>query len=282
MDGWVRCDLDIDQIQVRVVNALSELDKQTKEAWEKNWDSISIDQVLQIFDYVRVKKQMAIYTRVLPKNEKILEGGCGLAPYLIRLRQLGYDICGIDYNEGPIRKVLQYDPTLPVKVGDVTKIPYPDGTFGAYLSLGVIEHFSEGPQEAIRDAWRVLKRGGVFVVAVPTRNIFMDIKAPLTWFKSSPAMRRLFGKPVETHYWEQYFDRRRLIRYLEEGGFEVREVHPLDHSHTLVAFSKLFRDKQRYDEASPAALKIATWFERYIPWQTASQMTLICIKKDIA
>ncbi len=262
------------------MSAVNELDKQTKEAWEKNWESIRLDQVLQIFDYVRVKKQMAIYTRVLPKNDKILEGGCGLAPYLIRLRQLGFDVCGIDYNEGPIQKVLQYDPSLPVKVGDVTRIPYPDETFGGYLSLGVIEHFSQGPQEAIRDAWRVLKKGGVFVVAVPTTNIFMDIKAPLTWLKTSPFVRRLFKKPVETHYWEQYFKRDRLIRYLQEGGFEVREVHALDHSHTLVAFSKFFRDKQSYDEASPQALKIAAWFEKWLPWQTASQMTLICYKKD--
>src|SRR3989338_1045379 len=151
-------------------------DLTTKQAWENNWRDISIADVLQIFAYDRVKKQMAHFTRVLPKGEKMLEGGCGLGPYLIRLRQLGYDVEGIDYNEGPIRKLLAYDPALPVKVGDVTAVPYPDGTFGGYLSLGVIEHFAEGPEKAIREAHRVLKPGGVFVVAVPTRNLLMDLK----------------------------------------------------------------------------------------------------------
>ena len=127
-------------------------DLRTREAWERNWQNISIAEIMEIFGYERVKQQMEIYLRVLPKREKILEGGCGLGPYLIRLRQLGYDVEGIDYNEGPIQKLLAYDATLPVKVGDVTKIPYPDSHFGGYLSLGVIEHFVDGPEKAIREA----------------------------------------------------------------------------------------------------------------------------------
>jgi hypothetical protein len=61
---------------------MNETDARTKKAWEKNWDEITIPQILEIFRYVRVKKQMAIFTRVLPKNDKILEGGCGL--YVMR------------------------------------------------------------------------------------------------------------------------------------------------------------------------------------------------------
>lgn len=255
------------------------LDQKTKEAWEKNWEDIPIDKILEIFKYERVKKQMGIFQRALPKNEKILEGGCGLGPYLIRLRQLGYDVEGIDYNEGPIKKILSFDASLPVRMGDVTQIPYPDGTFGGYLSLGVIEHFSEGPQKAIREACRVLRPGGVFVVAVPTRNIFMDLTFPVRFLKSRPFLRKLLKKPEDNHYWEQYFKRKALIGYLEEGGFEVREVHAMDHSHSLVSFSNFFRDKETLDEASPFGLKLGAWCEKHLTWQTASQMTLICYKK---
>ena len=257
----------------------TDLDKHTQEAWEKNWENITIPQVLEIFDYVRVQKQMALFTRVLPKNQKILEGGCGLAPYLIRLRSMGYDIEGIDYNEGPIRKILAYDSNLPVRVGDVTAIPFPDRHFGGYLSLGVIEHFSEGPQKALAEANRVLKAGGVMVVAVPTRNIFMNLSEPVRWLKSRPWLRRMMGKGPDEHYWEQYFKKADLLRYLEEAGFEIREIHPLDHSHTLVSFSNFFRDRSRYDEASPFALKLSRVLEKYLPWQTASQMTLVAVKK---
>lgn len=259
-------------------SALNETDIKTKKAWELNWEDISMNDVLEIFNYERVKKQMALFLRVLPKGEKILEGGCGLAPYLIKFRQLGYDVEGIDYNEGPVKKVLQYDPHLPVKVGDVTAIPYPDAHFGAYISLGVIEHFSEGPQKAIQEAARVLRKDGLFYVAVPTRNFFMNLTEPLRWIKRNAFFRRLFGKGESQHYWEQYFTRTRLKQYLEDGGFRVAEMHPLDHSHTLVAFSSFFRDKKTYDEASPLALKLAGFFEKHIPWQTASQMVFICYK----
>jgi|SRR3989338_1091647 len=260
------------------ITAQNETDQKTKKAWEKNWESVSIHEILKIFDYVRVKKQMDLFLRVLPKNEKILEGGCGLAPYLIRLRQLGYDVEGIDYNEGPIRKILSYDPRLPVKVGDVTAIPYPDATFGGYLSLGVIEHFTEGPRKAIREAYRVLKEGGVFIVAVPCRHIFMRLMTPVHFLKSRQFLRKLFQKSEDHHYWEQYFKKEYLAEVLTKEGFEIKEIHPLDHSHALVSFSNLFRDKKTYDEANTFGLKLGAWCEKYAPWLTAAQMTFIAYK----
>lgn len=260
-------------------HAHPETDLKTKEAWEKNWEDVSINQVLEIFGYDRVKKQMAIMQRVLPKNQKILEGGCGLGPYLIRLRQLGYDVEGIDYNEGPIRKILSFDPKLPVRVGDVTQIPYPDSHFGGYLSLGVIEHFAEGPQKAIQEAYRVLKPGGVLYLAVPRNHLFMRIMTPIRFLKSRVFLRKFFGKPEDNHYWEQYFKKEELCRILSEEGFDVREIHPLDHSHSLVSFSSLFRKKNTYDEANDLGLKLGAFFEKHMPWSIAAQMALICYKR---
>lgn len=258
---------------------MNQTDELTRQAWEKNWESISIDKILEIFQYRRVKKQMSLYQRVLPRNEKILEGGCGLGPYLIQLRRMGYDVEGIDYNGGPIRKLLAYDPALPVKVGDVTRIPYPDCHFGGYLSLGVIEHFTEGPRKAIQEAFRVLKKDGVFVVAVPRNHLFMKIHWPVHFLKSRKSLRKLFGKPDDHHYWEQYFKRADLQHILEDEGFEVREVHPMDHDHALVSFSSLFRDKNTMDEANALGLKLGAWCERILPWATAAQMTFVCTKK---
>jgi len=256
------------------------IDQTTKKAWEKNWEDIRMDQILEIFSYERVKKQMEIFLRVLPKGQKILEGGCGLAPYLIKLRQLGYDVEGIDYNEEPIRKILSFDPSLPVRVGDVTAIPSTNNYFGGYISLGVIEHFSEGPEKAIREACRVLKPGGVFVLMVPQNHLFMKMQAPIRFFKRNEFLRRLFRKPLDTHYWEQYFKKNELRAILTQEGFDVREIHPLDHSAAVLSFSKCFRDKTTFDEASPLGLRIGRWCEKHLPWSTAAQMLLICYKKE--
>lgn len=254
------------------------VDAITKKAWEKNWEDISMDEIMEIFKYVRVKKQMEIFTRVLPKNEKILEGGCGLAPYLIRLRQLGYDVEGIDYNEAPLAKARTFDPALPLKQGDVNHIPYPDGSFGGYISLGVIEHFTEGPLQAIREAYRVLKKRGVFVLMVPQNHLFMRLTWPVRTLKRSQRLRKLFKKPADTHYWEQYFNRKELCALLEKEGFTVREVHALDHSHAFVSFSDFFRDKNTFDEASPLALKLGAWAEKRMKWPLACQLLVIAYK----
>lgn len=256
-----------------------QVDLKTKKAWEKNWQDISMEDVLSIFEYERVKKQMELFLRVLPKHEKILEGGCGLGPYLIKLKQLGYEVEGIDYNEGPIRKIKSYDPRLCVQVGDVTAIPFADNTFGGYLSLGVIEHFTEGPQKAIREAHRVLKTGGVFIVAVPRNHIFMRFMTPIRYLKSRPLLRKIFHKSGDNHYWEQYFEKKELVKILESEGFDVREIHPLDHTHALVSFFGCLRDKTKYDEANTLGLKLGAFCEKYLPWATAAQMTLVCYKQ---
>ncbi len=254
-------------------------DAVTKKAWEKNWTDISMEEIMEIFKYDRVQKQMAVFTRVLPKNEKILEGGCGLAPYLIRLRQLGFQVEGIDYNEAPLQKALSFDPSLPLKVGDVAAIPYPDNYFGGYISLGVIEHFTEGPLKAIREAYRVLKPGGVFVLMVPQNHLFMRITAPLRALKRSAYLRKVFKKPADTYYWEQYFKRAELVPLLEKEGFFIREVHAMDHSHAFVSFSNFFRDKNTFDEASPLALRLGAWCEKNMRWLMACQLLIIGIKK---
>lgn len=253
----------------------------TKKAWEKNWQDIRMEEILEIFTYERVKNQMAIFLRFLPRDQKILEGGCGLAPYVIRLRQLGYDVEGIDYNKEPIEKALAFDPQLPVRVGDVMNIPYPDGYFGGYISLGVIEHFTEGPVKAIREARRVLKPGGVFVVMVPQNHLFMRVQAPLRALKRSAFLRRIFGKLPDSHYWEQYFKKSELKTLLMLEGFEVREVYPLDHTAAVLSFSNFFRDKASFDEANKLGLAIGRWCEKKLPWVTAAQIMLICYKKRV-
>lgn len=256
---------------------MNKTDEATKKAWEENWDDVSMKQIMEIFTYVRVKKQIAIFLKFLPVD-KILEGGCGLAPYIIRLRQLGYDVEGIDYNSNTIERVLRHNPSLPVRVGNVEHIPYPSNYFGGYLSLGVIEHFMEGPEKAINEAWRVLKPDGIFIVMVPIWNIFLTLSAPIRALKEMNWIRRLLKKDIKVRYWQQYFKQKYLRNKLNASGFEVLEVHALDHTHALASFSHIFRDEKTFDEANPLGIKLGCWLERNFPWTTAAQMMLVCRK----
>lgn len=254
------------------------IENNTKKAWNENWKPHEVEKLLEIFNYPRVKKQMDLYLRYLPRKEKILEGGCGLGPYLIYLHKLGYDVVGIDYNEEPLRKVKQYDNNLQVSVMDVRNLQFSNESFGAYLSLGVIEHFPEGPQKAIQEANRVLKHGGIFIVQVPVMNIFLALKYPLELLKRNRFLRRMFGKKQKVYYWQQYFRARKLKKILEQQKFLVEKIMPMDHEHSVISFSGIFRDKKSYDGANHTGLMVSRLCEKFLPWISAANIVLICKK----
>lgn len=261
---------------------LENIDKVTKKAWDQNWKPHEAEELLEIFTYPRVKKQIELYVKYLPKKERILEGGCGLGPYLIYLRKLGYNIIGIDYNEEPVRRIKSYDNSLPVSVMDVKTLNFKDDSFAGYLSLGVIEHFPEGPEQAIKEAGRVLVRDGIFIVQVPVMNIFLAFKYPLELIKRNRWLRKLLKRPEKAYYWQKYFKAEELKAILRNQGFEVIEVVPMDCEHSVITFSSFFRDKESYDGANKLGLAVANFCEKCLPWQTAANMVLICKNKKNA
>ncbi|MFH1664722.1 MAG: class I SAM-dependent methyltransferase [Candidatus Omnitrophota bacterium] len=255
------------------------IDAVTKKAWEDNWRGVEIETIMEIFRYPRVQQHMRIYLKYLPKDRKVLEGGCGLGPYLVQLKRLGYDVLGVDYNAAPLRKLQEYDRALPVFCADVKDLPFRDGYFGGYLSLGVIEHFTEGPERSIKEAWRVLDEGGIFIVKVPRTSIFARIAYPLESLKRNAFMRKLFGKAPLERYWEQHFSVKELSGALEKNGFEILEITPVDHEHALMTFCGLLRDKGSYDGANRFGIALSRFCMRRMPWLTAAEVIFVCRKK---
>ena len=241
------------------------LDIETKQAWDENWQNVSVTEIMEIFNYPRVKKQINIFRKYLPKDKPILEGGCGLGPYVMHLKDLGYDIVGIDYNKDPIVKAKKFREDCEFICGDILDLQFPDNYFGGYLSLGVLEHFAEGPDEAIKEANRVLKKDGVFIVIVPRLSILHKLKLPLKMLKETKFLRKLFRKNITSSYFERYFNIVELKKSFNKNGFFVIDVAPMDHEHTLLAFSDLFRDKDTYDGATKLGVRLADFLEKYFP-----------------
>lgn len=161
------------------------------------------------------------FFKYLPEDEDILEAGCGLGAWVIFLNDKGYRVAGIDNNREVIERLKLWNPSLNVSYGDIEHLPYEDSSLGAYISLGVIEHFEEGTERPLREAFRVLKPGGVIILTVPYNNIFRRLIAhPL---RSLYLMNhRLRGRRV--YFAEYRYSDTEVVNMLEKTGFHVIET----------------------------------------------------------
>jgi SAM-dependent methyltransferase len=137
--------------------------------WDVMWTDRTIDDEVEACDLETPARDL--FLAFIPKGGRVIDGGCGFGKWVIYLKNLGYDIVGIDNNEIAIARLKEYDSSLQVELGDILDIRYPDSSFDAYISMGVVEHFEDGPLPALKEAYRVLKPGGLIFVSVPTVNI---------------------------------------------------------------------------------------------------------------
>jgi len=160
------------------------------------------------------------FLQYLPKDEPILEAGCGLGAWVIYLGQKGYQIAGIDNNQKVIGSLKQWDPALNVISGDIEHLPYDNGSLGAYISLGVVEHFEKGPRIPLQEAFRVLQPGGVLILTVPANNLFRRLVAH--------PLRRLFllyhaQRGRRSYFAEYRYSPAEVRDMIAKEGFLVRE-----------------------------------------------------------
>lgn len=206
------------------------------------WDKEEIEQLLAvcgtdgIFPYIE---------KYLPKGSKVLESGCGLGRYIRYLHDRGWDVTGLEINEDAVKVVKKYWPDLKIKVGDSASSPFKASSFDGIISLGVIEHWPEGPTAPLADIYRTLKPGGVALITTPCINTVRKIKY-LTWAKERgdraawkswretghPKPNRFnkdylyFTHPAFGEFFEYRFTKKQFLSIIEEAGFEVVEHRP--------------------------------------------------------
>ena len=96
-------------------------------------------------------------------------------------------------------------------VSDVRAIAFREGVFDGIYSMGTIEHFRDHGQ-AVRECFRVLRRGGIAVMGVPNaRDPFLR---PLL-------VGALYRLGLYAYGYERSFSMKALERLLTGEGFEV-------------------------------------------------------------
>jgi SAM-dependent methyltransferase len=139
------------------------------EFWELKWQNAPSD--LESLAKSVDRRLVVKMEQYLTKGARILEGGCGSGAYAAYFHTRGYAVSGVEYAERTVENLNRSLPELDVRRGDIFALPFPNDSFDAYYSGGVIEHYESGTGRQIAEAWRVLKPGGVFFVTTPYFNL---------------------------------------------------------------------------------------------------------------
>ncbi len=179
--------------------------------WEATWRGLTVQEVKHLVSYFQDDAVLlSAFLRYLPRGRPILEAGCGVGQLVFLLRQMGYTVEGVDNSPSAIALARQAFGELPVRLADVTAMDYPDGYLGGYVSIGVMEHFHEGPAVVLREARRVLDHDGVLLCTVPYFNPLRKVRrhgiAPI---------------PQDMGFYSWAFGREEFCNILQEFGFKV-------------------------------------------------------------
>ncbi len=185
--------------------------------WEKHWEKFlkgnSLKNHYQSSENSPILQE--IFERYLPKRGKILEAGCGLGTLVYLLRQKGYNVEGVDFAKETINFIKSKFPELPVKIGNVFNLDYPDNSFKGYISWGVVEHFEEGPEKILREMARILDKNGIVILSVPYFNPFRKLKKIFGFYRNQKG-----------DFYEYLFTRDEIVRYIKEAGFRIIKTYP--------------------------------------------------------
>ena len=148
---------------------------------------------------------------------KLLEIGCGRGDLLIYLKELGWDVEGVEFDSVAANNARQRG--LTIHLDSLETYAAEDQSFDAIVLSHVIEHLYN-PDEVINRCWRLLKRGGKLVVLTPNIDSLEHLLCGRNWFHLDP--------PRHIHL----FNMRSLSGMAKKAGFEnvscfthIRDAH---------------------------------------------------------
>jgi SAM-dependent methyltransferase len=183
--------------------------------WSEHWGGLEIDVLKQGLERTDLWR---LFKKWIPPDSVIFEAGCGPGHWVKFLEERGYKTIGLDLSRSALIKSKRSVPELNVALGDLSVTPFRDGVFDAYVSLGVIEHFEDGPDRILAEAARVVKPGGLLFFGVPYLSLAKRLHI-------LHARQNADSKSVHRSVFYQYvMSGRELRRLLVRAGFDVLNV----------------------------------------------------------
>jgi SAM-dependent methyltransferase len=194
------------------------------EFWDSSWSDGAFEEAVR---FCEVDPLKPLFEKYVNTGDRLLEGGCGRGQYVVHCFQRGVDVVGFDFAAGALSNLHEHYPRIKVCAGDVSALPFSNGSFDVYFSGGVVEHFEGGSEVSLREAFRVLRPNGRLLISVPYLSPLRQAVA-LTRTRDWKWVRRPSADTPdgghERNFYQYAFTKGEFQKLLERAGFEVVET----------------------------------------------------------
>jgi len=158
---------------------------------------------------------------------RILDIGCGRGDFLLKMLSYGWECFGLELDE----RVSRHNrPGMELKYGSLSNHRFPDAYFSAVTFWHVFEHLRD-PEWALGECSRILKPGGLLVMAVPNMESLQSRLSGRGWFHLDP--------PFHLYH----YSARNIKRLLEKSGFEVKAAKHFSFEYNPYGFIQSFYNR---------------------------------------
>jgi radical SAM protein with 4Fe4S-binding SPASM domain len=165
--------------------------------------------------YNKLAKEKVYSLIDLKEGDKVLDVGCGTGNYALDFSQKSTKVVGIDASEWMLRICIkgarEKKVNLDIRHGFGEDLPFPDSSFDIVLGMNVLE-FSQIPEKAISEMFRVLKNGGHLILGVLNKKSLWGM---------TQGFKKSFAKGA--YYEARFFEAQELCQLFngEGNGLQV-------------------------------------------------------------
>lgn len=159
--------------------------------------------------------------RFAPAQGRLLDIGCGRADFLAMMKKRGWNPTGIEVDERIQGRGERMG--LDLRNGRLDDTAFEDNEFDAVTMWHVFEHMNN-PLDVIGECARILKQGGLIVIAVPNAASLQSVTTGKDWFHLDPPF----------HLYHYSLDN--IAALLEGNGFSVKKVRQFSFEYAPFGF----------------------------------------------
>jgi len=224
---------------------------------------------------INERHQARIFRRFLTgQTGRLLDMGGSYGSYAFHFARGGWDVTVIDIDDDSLRvgraiKEHLGKPAISFLHRDLLQTGFEEGEFDVVLLSQVLEHIKDDAA-VLREAGRVLRPGGILVIAVPHSAEDLEFSHQVFYCDiKEEEQAKASGAWAEDGHWRQGYSFDKLQALLEMAGFTIEDKAPVAYS--LLVPSVVLMPKSIY--AFPVTFPLSL-----LPFQIKSRVYDVVVK----